>query len=71
VSLTSPLDFIFESTLHLAFPSLSLSLVFKGYNTEDERRRRQILFRQDTKLVYKIFSYFLLLKEEEEEEDPK
>jgi hypothetical protein len=25
-SLTSPLDFLFESTLHLSFPSLSLSL---------------------------------------------
>jgi hypothetical protein len=32
VSLTSPLDFLFESTLHLSFPalSLSLSLGFKG-----------------------------------------
>jgi hypothetical protein len=26
MSLTSPLDFLFESTLHLSFPSLSLGL---------------------------------------------
>jgi hypothetical protein len=32
VSLTSPLDFLFECTLHLSFPSLSLSLslCFRG-----------------------------------------
>jgi hypothetical protein len=31
VSLTSPLDFLFKSTLHLSFPSLSLGFLgFKG-----------------------------------------
>jgi hypothetical protein len=32
VSLTAPLDFLFESTFHLSFPSLSLSPASKGLN---------------------------------------
>jgi hypothetical protein len=55
VSLTSPLDFLFESTVRISFPYLCLS----AFNASEEELRRRLLKRPRTTAYHStVLCYF-------------